>query len=87
MLTAGLQTRPELPVGALYTRDARLAGFAISNAAAADLAAAADAISRRLTDGTLGARIAGELPLRQAAEAHRRVERGQTSGGRLVLRP
>jgi NADPH2:quinone reductase len=39
-----------------------------------------------LEDGSLPARIAGVLPLREAAEAHRRLETGQVRG-RLVLRP
>lgn len=79
--------RPELPVGALYTRDVSLVGFVISNATVDELAAAAAVINQHLAAGTLPARIAQVLPLSAAAEAHRRVERGEVSGGRLVLRP
>lgn len=87
VLSAGKESRPELPAGSLYTADVTLVGFAMSNASVADLAAAAAVINRRLADGTLSARIAGELPLSEAAEAHRRIERGELSGTRLILRP
>jgi NADPH:quinone reductase-like Zn-dependent oxidoreductase len=86
VLPAGTGARPELPVGPLYVKDGRLLGFAISNASTADLSRAAATINRMLEDGSLPARIAGVLPLREAAEAHRRLEGGQVRG-RLVLRP
>jgi NADPH:quinone reductase-like Zn-dependent oxidoreductase len=75
-----------VPVGPLYVKDGRLLGFVISNASAADLSHAAVTINRMLEDGSLPARIADVLPLREAAEAHRRLEAGQVRG-RLVLRP
>ncbi|WP_199506437.1 zinc-binding dehydrogenase [Geodermatophilus sp. TF02-6] len=87
VLSAGMQAHPELPVGATYTRDATLVGFAISNATVDDLAEAAGAINQRLADGTLTTRISDVLPLDRAGEAHGRLERGTTSGTRLVLRP
>ncbi len=77
----------ELPVGAMYTRDISMLGFVISNASVADLSAAANVINGRLAAGTLAGRIAEVLPLEQAAEAHRRMERGELSGTRLILRP
>jgi 2-desacetyl-2-hydroxyethyl bacteriochlorophyllide A dehydrogenase len=86
VLLAGMGARAELPVGPLYVKDGRLLGFVISNASAADLSRAAVTINRMLEDGSLPARIAGVLPLREAAEAHRRLEAGQVRG-RLVLRP
>ncbi|GLW99999.1 NADPH:quinone reductase [Microtetraspora sp. NBRC 16547] len=86
LLTAGISARTELPVGSLYTRDARLLGFAISNATTADLAAAAALVNRLLAAGRLRVRLGEVLPLDQAAEAHRMLEDGQTSG-RIVLRP
>jgi NADPH:quinone reductase-like Zn-dependent oxidoreductase len=36
--------------------------------------------------GTLTARVVGELPLPETAEAHRRLESG-TVRGRIVVRP
>jgi NADPH:quinone reductase-like Zn-dependent oxidoreductase len=86
VLLAGTDARATLPVGPLYVKDGRLLGFVISNAPVADLAEAARAINALLAAGALPARIAGVLPLREAAEAHRRLESG-TVRGRLVLRP
>jgi len=87
VLMAGLAARPELPVGAVYTRDARIIGFAISNASIADLADAAERVNRLVTAGTLQPRRVEVLPLSEAAEAHRRLETGGAAGVRLVLRP
>ena len=88
VLAAGLTTRPSLPVGAVYTRDARLAGFAISNADTAELADAACAVNRLLAADRLPVRVADVLPLSAAAAAHRRLEDPHVRlPGRLVLRP
>lgn len=86
LTAAGPNPRVDLPIGAAYTHDVALHGFVISNATIADLAAAARVINQHLADGTLSARIADTLSLAQAADAHRRVETGQVSGGRLILR-
>lgn len=86
VLLAGTGARATLPVGPLYVKDGRLLGFVISNASVADLAEAARAIGTLLAADALPARIAGVLPLREAAEAHRRLEAGHVRG-RLVLRP
>lgn len=86
VLLAGLSGHTTLPVGALYTADRSITGFAISNATSADLAAAARAINRGLATGTLPARIAERLSFADAARAHRAIEDG-TVRGRLVLRP
>ena len=87
VLMAGLAARPELPVGAVYTRDARIIGFAISNASTADLADAAAQVNRLVAAGALQPRQVEELLLSEAAEAHRRLETGRAAGVRLVLRP
>jgi hypothetical protein len=50
--------------------------FAISNATAGDLAAAARIINSRLADQTLRPRIGARMPLTAVAEAHRREEAG-----------
>lgn len=75
-----------LPVSRLYTRDASIVGFAISNATTADLAEAADGVVEALVDTPWRPRIADRLPLSMTAEAHRRLEAGQVRG-RLVLTP
>lgn len=74
----------ELPVGRLYTRDASIVGFAVSNATSADLAAAAEGVVRLLRDAPWRPRVADRLPLSMTAEAHRRLEAGEVRG-RLVL--
>jgi len=90
VLMAGMGTRAVLPVGAVYTRDISLHGFAISNASAADLADAAGTINRELASGRLRGRVRAELPLTEAARAHRLLE-GREGGaggpGRIVLIP
>ncbi|MFJ7768383.1 NADPH:quinone reductase [Streptomyces sp. NPDC097107] len=83
----GLGSGPAgLPVSRLYTRDASIVGFAISNATTADLAEAAEGVVRVLRDTPWRPRIADRLPLPMTAEAHRRLEAGEVRG-RLVLAP
>jgi len=87
VLLAGMSARPELPVGAVYTHDLQLRGFAISVARVDELAAAARRIDQLVADGSLRPRAVEELPLDAAADAHRRLEAGEASGTRLVLSP
>lgn len=89
IIAAGLQVSADLPVGALYTRDASLRGFAISNASARDLAAAATRINQRLAGSGLKTRIGRRLGLSDAAEAHR-LQEARGAGrvrGRIVVVP
>lgn len=74
-----------LPVGALYTRDLRLLGFAISNASAADLAGAARHLNALLAAGVLRARIGARLRLAEAARAQAALAAGQVRGRIVVL--
>lgn len=87
IVMAGLDQRPQLPIGALYTRDAHILGFAISNANTLELAQAAQRINQLLVDGSLRAHNIEELPLSAAARAHRRLENGTARGTRIILRP
>src|SRR5699024_10083920 len=82
---AGMQAAPRLPLGDLYTRDASVLGFAISNASAADLAEAAQAINPMLATGRLRGRDGPTVHLAQAAEAHRAHEAGRVRGRILIL--
>lgn len=86
MLTSGADARPELPVGALYWKNARLVGFVVSGATVSELDEAAVTINRMLAGERLVPRISEVLPLSRAADAHQRVESGQVRG-RLILRP
>lgn len=85
IVVVGLGGGPgELSPGSLCTKDARIVGFALSNAPTGDLAAAARAVGRLLRDSPWRPRIADRLPLSEAAEARRRLEVGEVRG-RLVL--
>ncbi len=87
VLMSGLGARPQLPVGALYTRDGSIVGFAISNATVPELADAAKSVNQIIATRALVPREVEVLPLSAAADAHRRLETGHTRGRRLVLRP
>lgn len=92
VLLAGLTTHAadaELPVGALYVRDASIVGFAISNASTADLAAAAPAVNQLLAAGPPVVRIGAVLPLSAATRAHRILDGAEPAPGRgrIVLEP
>lgn len=87
-IIAGYTRTMELPAGRFYRRSARLVGYAISNATAAELRRAAQDLNRLLAEGTLPVRIAEVLPLSRAADAHRMVEGpgGHKPKGRVVIR-
>ncbi|MGW0711063.1 NADPH:quinone reductase [Streptomyces sp. NPDC002643] len=87
VVLAGLRSRPVLPVGPLYLKDASVTGFVISRATTSELAEAAHALNRLLTRGRLRSRTVEEAPLSAAAEVHARLERGQLHGKRVLLRP
>lgn len=87
MLLAGAGTRPVLPAGQLYMKDCSVIGFVISHATAAELAEAAVAVNRFLSQARLRPRLTETLPLSAAAETHRRMEAGGLHGRRVVLRP
>lgn len=84
IVMAGLAAQVRLPVGAMYTRDVSLHGFAISNASTADLAVAAQAINKLLTTSQMRGRIGKVFSLEQAAQAHRALESGGITG-RIVV--
>ncbi|MDO0925213.1 NADPH:quinone reductase [Streptomyces sp. TG1A-8] len=87
VLLAGARSRPVLPVGPLYMKDCSIVGFVISHATGAELAEAAVAINRLLAAGRLRPRCTEALPLSAAAEVHRRMERGELHGRRVLLLP
>ncbi|CAO0836765.1 Oxidoreductase OS=Streptomyces microflavus OX=1919 GN=Smic_36730 PE=4 SV=1 [Streptomyces microflavus] len=85
VVLAGMATRPVLPAGPLYLKDCSVVGFAISQATAAELAAAAETIGTLLAAGRLLPPATVPLPLSAAAEAHGRLERGEVRG-KILLR-
>ena len=89
IVLAALKARPVLPVGALYTNDASVRGFIISNASVADLATTAAAVNQLLAAGRLRSRISVRLQLQDAVRAHQLMERPDPSvgPGRIVVHP
>lgn len=87
VLMSGPRAEPTLPVGPLYMKDGSLRGFAISHATTAELAEAAAATNDLLAAGALRPRAVEYHPLSAAAQTHRRMERGELHGRRVVLRP
>lgn len=87
VLLAGVRSRPVLPAGRLYLKDGSVTGFALSNATTAELAEAAVTVNRLLAAGRLRPRATETLPLSATADVHRRMERGELHGRRVVLRP
>ncbi|MER6730922.1 NADPH:quinone reductase [Streptomyces puniciscabiei] len=85
VLLAGAASHPELPAGALYMKDCSIRGFVISHATTGELAEAAVTINRLLANRRLRPRAITSFPLSAAAEAHRRLEQGETHGRRVVL--
>jgi NADPH:quinone reductase-like Zn-dependent oxidoreductase len=87
VVLAGAATRPTLPIGPLYMNDCSIAGFVISHATVPELTEAASSINHLLTAGVLHPREIEELPLGEAANTHRRMEKGELHGRRVVLKP
>ncbi|SFB97824.1 NADPH:quinone reductase [Streptomyces aidingensis] len=87
VLLAGVAARPVLPVGPFYMKDASILGFVISHATVAELSEAAVTVNRLLAAGKLRPRTIERAPLSAAADAHRRMEKGELHGRRLILRP
>lgn len=89
ILMAGLNAHPSFPVGAFYTKDCSMRGFAITNATVDELKNCAAAINEWLGVRKLTARIDRVMPLAEAAQAHRLIEDSQRGliklRGKLVL--
>jgi NADPH2:quinone reductase len=83
VLMAGLNAHPPFPVGAFYTKDCSVHGFAITNATSEELQDCAVAINEWLAKGKLHARVDRVLPLKEAAQAHKLIE--ESLSGRLKL--
>ena len=86
ILMAGLKAHPPFPVGAFYTKDCSMHGFAITNATPEELRDVADQINRLLAAGALKAKVDRVMPLAEAAMAHRLFEEHQAElNGKIVL--
>jgi NADPH2:quinone reductase len=92
ILMAGRDARPTFPVGPFYVKGCSLHGFAMFNATPEEQRAAAEDINRWLVAGKLKPRIDRDLPLDQAAAAHRLQEentigKAGTLAGKIVIKP
>lgn len=89
IVAAGPSSTDRVPTGAMYTHDISIRGFAISNAPAGDLRAAAEQINTMLRAHHIKTRIGRRLALRDAAAAHRLLESesARSLGGRIVIQP
>lgn len=76
-----------LPVVPLYTNDCSVIGFVISRATVGELAGAARHLRSLAARGMLPDERLEELPLEEAAQAHRRLADGTSRGIRLLLTP
>lgn len=90
VLMAGRDARPTLPIGPFYTRDCRMLGFAMFNAAPEVQRRCAERINGWLREGRLKALIGKVFPLEQVAEAHRLQEDNTLRGagtltGKIVI--
>jgi len=92
VIMAGREARPVLPIGPFYTKDQRIFGFAMFNAAPDQQRRAAADINRWLAEGKLRAKIDRVMRLSEAAAAHRLQEENtllmkSTLSGKIVLEP
>jgi NADPH2:quinone reductase len=90
IIMAGRQAQPVFPVGPFYVKELALHGFAMFHATPNEQRRCADDINKWLTSGQLRVIIGKQLPLAEAAAAHRLQEENtlQKSGtltGKIVL--
>jgi NADPH2:quinone reductase len=92
IVMAGRQAQPIFPVGAFYTRDLSLFGFAMFKATPEEQRTCADDINRWLAAKKLRVLIGKTFPLSEAAAAHRLQEdntlhKAGTLTGKIVVLP
>lgn len=92
IVMAGRDAKPILPLGAFYTRDCKLLGFAMFNATPEEQQQSGQDLNRWLVTGQLRANIDRVLPLSEMAAAHRLQEENTigkkgTLSGKIVLKP
>ncbi|ARH00429.1 NADPH:quinone reductase [Legionella micdadei] len=84
ILMSGLGRKSLIDVGDLYTKDACIHGFAISNLSDDELVGNAEAINQLLSKNSIKSRIAHILPLSEAAAAHNLLENTKVKG-KIIL--
>ncbi len=91
LLMAGREAQPVFPLGAFYTNDLSLIGFAMFNASATEQQQVADRVNAALAHASLKPLIGLQLPLEQSAEAHRQQEaktlqKSSPLAGKIILK-
>ncbi len=92
VLMAGRDSRPQLPVGALYSKDCKILGFAMFNASPDQQRKSAAEINRWMARRGFQANIDRVMPLEETAAAHKlqernTLQRADTLAGKIVLKP
>jgi NADPH:quinone reductase len=92
ILMAGRQARPDFPLGAFYTRDLAMLGFAMFNATPDEQRACGDGINAAFAKGCWKPQVGKEFPISEAAAAHQlqqdnTLEKKGTLAGKIVLVP
>jgi NADPH2:quinone reductase len=92
VIMAGRQAQPTFPVGAFYTKDCALFGFAMFNATPEEQRRSAQDINRWLEEKKLRVPIGKTFPLAEAAAAHRFLEentlgKAGTLTGKVIVIP
>jgi NADPH2:quinone reductase len=92
VLMAGRDAKPILPLGAFYTKDCKILGFAMFNASTEEQRSAATQISKWLQEKKLRPNIGKIFPLAEAAAAHALQEENTlhqagTLAGKILLHP
>jgi NADPH2:quinone reductase len=92
VVMAGRRAQPVFPVGAFYTRDLSILGFAMFNATPAEQREAATAMYEWYRAGRLRVLVGKVFPLAEAAAAHRLQEENSTGKagtltGKIVVTP
>ena len=89
---AGRQARPDFPLGAFYTKDLSLLGFAMFNASPVEQRECATALNDLFVRSGWHPAVGVTLPLSQAAYAHQfqqdnTLNKQGTLAGKIVLIP
>jgi len=92
ILMAGRAARPDFPLGAFYTKDLAMLGFAMFNASPDEQRECATAINDLFNRSGWHPAVGIQLPLSQAAAAHQlqqdnTVDKKGTLAGKIVLIP
>jgi NADPH2:quinone reductase len=92
IVMAGREAKPVFPIGPFYTRDCSLHGYVMFNAKPEHQSECAADLNRWLSTGLIEPLIGAELPMSEAAAAHRLQEentlgKAGTLSGKIVLTP